>query len=94
MNAKLTLTIDESVIKRAKIYAQHQGKSLSSVIENLLKSVTQKEETVSKDIELSPLIKSLMLRPKVDLPEDYDYKKELEKIRDEKYQKYLNNNEK
>jgi hypothetical protein len=93
MNAKLTLTIDESVIKRAKIYAQHQGKSLSSVIENLLKSVTQKEETVSKD-ELSPLIKSLMLRPKVDLPEDYDYKKELEKIRDEKYQKYLNNNEK
>lgn len=93
MNAKLTLTIDESVIKRAKIYAQHQGKSLSSVIENLLKSVTQKEEIVSKD-ELSPLIKSLMLRPKVDLPEDYDYKKELEKIRDEKYQKYLNNNEK
>jgi len=93
MNAKLTLTIDESVIKRAKIYAQHQGKSLSSIIENLLKSVTQKEETVSKD-ELSPLIKSLMLRPKVDLPEDYDYKKELEKIRDEKYQKYLNNNEK
>ena len=55
--------------------------------------MTQKEETVSKD-ELSPLIKSLMLRPKVDLPEDYDYKKELEKIRDEKYQKYLNNNEK
>ncbi|WP_412465999.1 DUF6364 family protein [Pedobacter sp. KLB.chiD] len=84
VNAKLTLTVDEAVIKRAKTYAQNQGRSLSAVIENLLGSVAPEEEVLSKDIELSPVIKSLMLRQKVDLPDDYDYKKELEKIRDEK----------
>ncbi|KQR72603.1 DUF6364 family protein [Pedobacter sp. Leaf176] len=93
MNTKLTLTIDESVIKQAKAYAEKQGRSLSAVVENYLKAVTKKEKVVSKDDELSPVIKSLMLRPKVNLPDDYDYKKELEKIKDEKYQKYLNNNE-
>lgn len=93
MNTKLTLTIDESVIKQAKAYAEKQGRSLSAVVENYLKAVTKKEKVVSNDDELSPIIKSLMLRPKVNLPDDYDYKKELEKIKDEKYQKYLNNNE-
>ncbi|WP_406823857.1 DUF6364 family protein [Pedobacter sp. KACC 23697] len=93
MNTKLTLTINDAVIKRAKSYAQKQGRSLSALIENYLMAITQKEEIVAKDDKLSPLIKSLMLRPKVDLPNDYDYKKELEKIKDEKYQKYLKNNE-
>jgi len=93
MNTKLTLTINDAVIKRAKSYAQKQGRSLSALIENYLMAITQKEEIVAKDDNLSPLIKSLMLRPKVDLPNDYDYKKELEKIKDEKYQKYLKNNE-
>lgn len=93
MNTKLTLTINDTVIKRAKSYAQKQGRSLSAVIENYLMAITQKEEIVSETDELSPLIKSLMLRPKIDLPNDYDYKKELEKIKDEKYQKHLNNNE-
>ncbi|KRT16559.1 MULTISPECIES: DUF6364 family protein [Pedobacter] len=93
MNTKLTLTIDKSVIKQAKAYAEQQGRSLSAVVENYLKAVIKKEEIVKDDDELSPIIKSLMLRPKVELPDDYDYKKELEKVRDEKYQKYLNNNE-
>lgn len=93
MNTKLTLTINDAIIKRAKSYAQKQGRSLSAVVENYLIAITQKEEVTNEDNELSPLIKSLMLRPKVDLPDDYDYKKELEKIKDQKYQKYLNNNE-
>ena len=93
MNTKLTLTIDKSVIKQAKAYAEQQGRSLSAVVENYLKAVIKKEEIEKDDDELSPIIKSLMLRPKVELPDDYDYKKELEKVRDEKYQKYLNNNE-
>ena len=93
MNTKLTLTIDKSVIKQAKAYAEQQGRSLSAVVENYLKAVIKKEEIEKDDDELSPIIKSLMLRPKVELPDDYDYKKELEKVKDEKYQKYLNNNE-
>jgi len=93
MNTKLTLTIDKSVIKQAKAYAEKQGRSLSAVVENYLKAVTKEEKVISNDDELSPIIKSLMSRPKINLPDDYDYKKELEKIRDEKYQKYLDNNE-
>jgi len=91
MNTKLTLTIDKSVIKHAKAYAEQQGRSLSAVVENYLKAVTKKEE-VTKDDELSPIVKSLMMnRSKVDLPKDYDYKEELSKIRDEKYKKYWDN---
>ncbi|MGO4876702.1 DUF6364 family protein [Pedobacter sp. AJM] len=92
MNTKLTLTIDESVIKRAKAYAQEQGRSLSAVVENYLKAVTTREEIKPVEEELSPLLKSLLAnRPKINLPADYDYKKELEKIRDEKYKKYWDN---
>lgn len=92
MNTKLTLTIDEAVIKRAKAYAEEQGRSLSAVVENYLKAVTRREETEPVQEELSPLLKSLLAnRPKINLPPDYDYKKELEKIRDEKYKKYWDN---
>ncbi|MCZ4242446.1 DUF6364 family protein [Pedobacter punctiformis] len=95
MSTKLTLTIDKTVIERAKAYAEKQGRSLSAVVENYLKAVTRKEETISTDDELSPIVKSLMInRPKIDLPQDYDYKEELSKIRDEKYKKYWGNEDK
>jgi predicted HicB family RNase H-like nuclease len=38
MTTKLTLTIDDAVINTAKNYAQKTGKSLSSIVENYLKS--------------------------------------------------------
>ncbi|MCZ4221711.1 DUF6364 family protein [Pedobacter rhodius] len=89
MNTKLTLTIDESVIKQAKAYAEKQGRSLSAVVENYLKAVTKNEEN---DTELSPIVKSLKGAFKMSV--DFDYKEELNKIREEKYQKYLNNDSK
>lgn len=90
MNTKLTLTIDESVIKEAKAYAEKQGRSLSAVVEHFLKAVTSRE-VKNDDIEITPIVNSLMLnRPKVELPADYDYKKELNKIRDERFKDYLN----
>lgn len=88
MNTKLTLTIDESVIKEAKAYAEEQGRSLSAVVENYLKLVIKKKE----DVELTPILKSILNDlPKIELPKDYDYKKELDKVREKKYQKYLKN---
>lgn len=89
MNTKLTLTIDKSVIEQAKIYASKQGRSLSSMIENYLKAVTSKEEKIVTKEELSPIVKSLLGSLK--MPADFDYKEELSKMRDEKYQKYLDN---
>lgn len=73
MTTKLTLTIEQDVIKTAKSYAQNKGRSLSELIENYLKTLVSKEK--NKD-ELSPRVKRLV--GAVKLPKDFDYKKELE----------------
>ena len=80
MNTKLTLTIEQAIIKRAKSYAKEKGRSLSDIIENYLKAIT-KEEKIEE--ELSPLIKSLLGSFKT--PKSFDYKKELSKGLSEKY---------
>lgn len=81
MNTKLTLTIEQTIIERAKKYASSKGRSLSDIIENYLKVIT-KEETVEK-IELTPIVKSL--KGSFKAPENLDYKKELAKHLSEKY---------
>ena len=80
MNTKLTLTIEQSIIERAKSYAKEKGRSLSDIIENYLKAIT-KEEKIEE--ELSPLIKSL--RGSFKMPKSFDYKEELSKGLSEKY---------
>lgn len=89
MNTKLTLTIDKAVIEQAKAYANKQGSSLSSMIENYLKLVTRNEEKIVAKKELSPIVKSLIGSLK--MPVDFDYKEEVKRMRDEKYQKYIDN---
>ncbi|NQU52619.1 MAG: hypothetical protein HQ522_08775 [Bacteroidetes bacterium] len=80
MNTKLTLTIEHSIIEKAKSYAKGKGRSLSDIIENYLKAIT-KEQSVVEDI--SPLVSSL--RGSFKSPESFDYKKELSKSLSEKY---------
>ncbi len=81
MNTKLTLTIEQAIIERAKKYAKQKGRSLSDIIENYLKVITK--ETVVSDIEITPLAKSL--RGSFRAPKNFDYKKELEKGLSDKY---------
>ena len=81
MKTKLTLTIEQSIIDRAKQYAKGKERSLSDIIENYLKAITN-ERRVS-EIELTPIVKSLKGAFKV--PKDFDYKKELTKGLTEKY---------
>lgn len=52
MNTKLTLTIEQKIIEKAKKYANEKGRSLSDIIENYLKAIT-KEDTI-EDIDLTP----------------------------------------
>jgi len=80
MTTKLTLTIDDSVISIAKKYAKPKGKSLSDIVENYLMSLTSKE---NKTEEISPRILKLM--GAIELPENFDYKKELTKGLAKKY---------
>ncbi len=81
MNTKLTLTIEQSIIEKAKKYANDKGRSLSSIIENYLKVIT-KEEVVS-DIKLTPIVKSL--KGSFKAPRNFNYKKEISKRLSEKY---------
>ncbi len=81
MNTKLTLTIEKTVIDRAKKYAREKDNSLSDIVENYLKVITKEQD--NPDIKLTPLIKSLKGSFKV--PQDFDYKKELSRGLSEKY---------
>ena len=81
MNTKLTLTIEQSIIEKAKKYANDKGRSLSSIIENYLKIITN-EEVVS-DIKITPIVKSL--KGSFKAPRNFNYKKDLSKRLSEKY---------
>ncbi len=58
MSTKLTLTVDKSVIKEAKKYAKTNGRSLSNIVEEYLKSLTDLKEE-KDEFEISPLVESL-----------------------------------
>lgn len=80
MTTKLTLTMEDKVIDSAKKYARQKGKSLSDIVENYLKSITAHEET-------TPVLSLKVTRMMgvIKLPEDYDYKREMESALTKKY---------
>ncbi|WP_026838854.1 DUF6364 family protein [Gillisia sp. JM1] len=82
MNTKLTLTIEEKIILRAKEYAKDKNRSLSDIIENYLKTLT-KEENNRDFKKLNPVVKSL--KGSFKMPKNMDYKKELQNRLEEKY---------
>lgn len=73
MNTKLTLSIEASVIERAKAYAKEQGRSLSNVVEEYLKSISTKTDEHTDD-ELHPLVQELYGALKIDVPEGKSYR--------------------
>lgn len=81
MNTKLTLTIEKSVIEKAKGYAKKSGRSLSDLIESYLQRLISEseigEETVPE--EFKDLFGS------VNLPSDLDDKEAIRKIMSEKH---------
>ncbi len=82
MNTKLTLTIEQEVIERAKKYAKEKNRSLSDIIENYLKMLTRSEQK-QKIEKLNPIVNSL--KGSFKIPENMDYKKELRNRLEEKY---------
>lgn len=81
MYKKLTLTIHESVVEKARVYAREKYRSLSDLVENYLISLIDKEPVpLTND---SPMVKAM--RGAFELPQDFDYKKELTEILSEKY---------
>ena len=56
MNTKLTLNLNKDIIEDAKSYATKNSLSLSKLIENYLKSLTEPSDSPKK---VSPLVESL-----------------------------------
>jgi hypothetical protein len=75
MNTKLTLNIDRSVIKKAKLYASSQHVSLSKLVEEYLRSLTGSSHdpiTISPITrELSNMIKNKTKIDQKEIIEDY-----------------------
>ncbi len=71
MTSKLTLTVEKSIIERAKVYAKNTGRSLSEIIENYLETITQDNGTD----KISPKLKKIV--GAVKLPKNFDEEKDL-----------------
>jgi hypothetical protein len=81
MDTKLTLTIEQSVIERAKCYAKTKERSLSDLVENYLKMLTK--DVVSNDIALTPTVATL--KGSFRASKNFNYKKELTDRLTDKY---------
>ena len=80
MITKLTLKIDDKVLDSTKKYARRKGESLSDIVENYLKSISNREVIME---DLSP--KVARLKGVIKLPEDFDYKREIRSAMVKKY---------
>ena len=81
---KLTLSINQSVIEKAKEYAKSSGKSLSSIVEEYLKSLA-KEQKLDNKKSPSKIVQEL--KGSVKMPKDINSYKEL--LQDALIEKYL-----
>ena len=84
MNTKLTLSINQVVIDEAKEYAKSTNRSLSSIVEEYLKSLS-KSNQLNKKQDRIQLVKEL--KGAVKLPKDLISYKEL--LQDALIEKYL-----
>jgi len=73
MNTKLTLSIKQDVIERAKKFAKNSNRSLSEIIESYLDKITN-TKTSEHDNELDKI------RGIISLPKDFDERVEIRKI--------------
>ena len=80
MTSKLTLTVEKSVIERAKRYAAQSGRRLSQIIEGYLAKITNEKDN---NEDISPKLKKIV--GAVKLPKDFDEKKELRKYFEKKH---------
>jgi hypothetical protein len=70
MDSKLTVKLEKGIIEKAKAYARLQKISLSKLIENYLRWITNKP---AESEEITPLVKSLS--GSIQLPKGYNHKK-------------------
>jgi hypothetical protein len=88
MVTKLTLSIEEEVIKKAKLVSSRRGKSISKMVEDFLGSLIEKEEPETAVDRMNRLMETW--REKINLPANTNYK---EMIRQWRYEDYMKESE-
>ena len=76
MNTKLTLRVDDNLIKSAKEYSAQTGKSVSKIVSDLF--VIIKNEKLEKCSSFTPTVESLKGIMKESKFSEDDYKRHLE----------------
>jgi hypothetical protein len=76
MSSKLTLRLDDDLIKSAKKYSAKTGKSLSRIVADLFQMI--KNEKLKEEYPLTPTVRSLKGALKGKGVDEQDYKKYLE----------------
>ena len=85
MDKELTIKLDNYLIQKANEYALSQQRSLSLLIESYLKSLIDNESKKNgNENEISTYVKSM--RTGVQIPSDFDYKKDYSDYLTNKYQ--------
>jgi len=82
MDKKLTLSLNQTIIEKAKTYAKLNKTSLSKMIEAYFDSLTNRESN-EHEIQITPLVESLC--GVIELPNDFDYNTSKAKYLLEKY---------
>ncbi len=82
MDKKLTLSLNQKIIEKAKFYAKANSTSLSKLIENYLASLISSSKN-DDGSDSTPLVDSLC--GIIELPKDFDYKTKKAKYLFEKY---------
>ena len=82
MNKKLTLLLDETIIKQAKKYAEKNNQSLSGMVEKYFKYVSAKKGTPAEKEQIPQEIEELI--GIISIPESLDVKADYRKHRAER----------
>lgn len=83
MKARVNLTIEQDILEKAKNYAAKIGASVSELVEDYLKKIiTEQKEPKEIKTKLFEMVENL---PKVEYPENYDFKEEFYKEKMKKY---------
>jgi hypothetical protein len=81
MTSKLTLTVNNTTIAKAKIYAKANGKSVSELVESYLERIV--DENIENDKKVSKKLSGLI--GSVKLPISFNEKDELNEYLDSKH---------
>lgn len=77
MQTKLTLRVDEELVRKAKRYSKRSGKSISRLVADYLSLINAPEDMDEQ--ELTPRVRSLLGALAGSRVSEKDYRKHLEK---------------